>query len=327
MRDGDRAFSNSKQKGGEMLQKSFVDKLDALIAKANGQIPTEEDLVVDTYEEEEREAIQAEEAGFEPVEPEPVEPELKKKPERPKETKEQRARRLELSKPLVGAISTQKMVHGSMVLNDICVECARCKLKLTDSISVERGMGPECSSKGYAEEVKDPDEIQAMIELSEYPVLVNFLTQHYKPHGVRGLMNGLVRIAALNRKTPAHAACANAIEALGYRRLAATLRDSLAIMWIRDSKRHPGHYHVRVRRQEWTRQWSHDCYKNVPHCFYDKIEKGLIVPKHPQAKRALWNQMIRHYGGLCVKTENGTARIPTQEEREASRLKKVAESQ
>lgn len=307
-----------------MLQESFASKLDALIAKANGQVPTKEGMAANTYEEEEREAIkEADEA-----EPELVEPELAESvEERTKETKEQRDRRLELQRPLVGAISTQKMVHGNMVLNDICVECARCKLKLTDAISVERGMGPECSSKGYAEESKDPDEIQAMIELSEYPVLVDFLTQHYMPHGVRGLMNGLVRIAALNRKTPAHAACANAIEALGYRRLAATLRDSLAIMWIRDSIRHPGHYHVRVRGREWTRSWSNDCYKNIPHCFYDKIEKGLIVSKHPAAKRALWNQMIRHYGGLCVKTENGTARIPTEEEREASRLKKMAASQ
>jgi hypothetical protein len=319
VRDGDHAVSNSKNRGDEMLKKSFADQLDLLIAKANDQIPEET-----SHEEEEREAIQAECVEPDPVEPDPDPEPVELEPVDQKETKEQKARRLDLQKPLVGAISTQKMVHGSMVLNDICVECARCKLKLTDATSVERGMGPECSSKGYAEEVKDSDEIQAMIELSEYPVLVEFLVQHYKPHGVRGLMNGLVRIAALNRKTPAHAACANAIEALGYRRLAATLRDSLAIMWIRESKRHPGHYHVRVRGREWTRAWSYDCYKNIPHCFFDKVEKGLIVSKHPQAKRALWNQMIKHYGGFCVKTENGTVRIPTEEEREASRTKKVS---
>jgi hypothetical protein len=232
----------------------------------------------------------------------------------PIETPERKARRLELNRPLVGAISTDKMVHGNMVLNGICTECVRCKLTLTDAVSVERGMGPECSSKGYAEDPTDPDEVGAMIELSEYPALVEFLTSHYKPLGVRGLMNGLVRIAALNRKSPVHAACANAIEALGYRRLAATLRDSLAIMRIKDSEGHPGHYHVRVRGKEWTRAWSQDCYRNIPHSFFDKAEKGLIVAKRPETRRALWNMMIRHYSGECVKTENGTVRIPTLEE-------------
>lgn len=320
---------------------SFLAQLDALIAKVNDpqaeEAAEEQEVVAETAQaavEAEEETALALEKDFErgaspPSEPPASEPIPPTDPvpvaTTPTETPEEKARRLELSKPILGAISTEKMVHGNMILNGICTECVRCKLKLTDAVSVERGMGPECSSKGYAEDPANPDEMGAMIELSEYPALVEFLTQHYKPLGIRGLMNGLVRIAALNRKTPVHAACANAIEALGYKNLAGALRDSLAIMWIKDSEGHPGHYHVRVRGKEWTREWTQDCYRNIPHAFFDKAEKGLIVAKRPETKRALWQQMIRHYAGYCAKTDKGTVRIPTKEEWEAQQQKRRQE--
>jgi len=321
------------------MSQDFVSQLDALLAAANGQ---EDDAVAvaDSEQEALELRLSAQEKDFErgvSLEPEPPSsepppasdpaPVLSVQDPAPvvKETSAEKAHRLELNKPILGAISTEKMVHGNMVLNGICTQCVRCKLKLTDAVSVERGMGPECSSKGYAEEPTDPDEMGAMIELSGYPALVDFLTEHYKPLGVRGLMNGLVRIAALNRKSPVHTACANAIECLGYKKLAAALRDSLAMMWIKDSERHPGHYHVRVRTREWTREWSQDCYRNIPHCFYDKAERGLIVAKRPETKAALWKQMMLHYSGECAKTANGTVRIPTIEEWEAQQAAKRAQ--
>jgi hypothetical protein len=235
-----------------------------------------------------------------------------------------RRQRLELDRPIVGAISTEKMTHGDMVLNGICTKCVRCCFKLTDAVSIERGMGPECSSKGYAEDPTNPDEMGAMIELSQYPVLVEFLTQHYKPLGVRGLMNGLVRVAALNRKSPVHTACANAIEALGYIKLAAALRDALIIMKVTKSARHPGHLKVWVRSVDYTREWSQACYKHIDGVFYDRVERGLIVPDAKPAKAALWRCMMRHYAGECAATPTGTVRIPTEEEWIAKRSRKSA---
>lgn len=330
-----------KDGGDEMQQGNFLAQLDAMIAGANDpqteEAAEEQEVVAEMAQAvadadaEKADVLEKDfDRGIVPSsEPPPSDPIPPTDPvpvaTTPTETPEQKARRLELNKPIIGAISTEKMVHGNMILNGICTECVRCKLKLTDAVSVERGMGPECSSKGYAEDPTNPDEMGAMIELSEYPALVEFLTQHYKPLGIRGMMNGLVRIAALNRKSPVHAACANAIEALGYKNLAATLRDSLAIMWIKDSERHPGHYHVRVRGKEWTREWSQDCYRNIPHAFFDKAEKGLIVAKRPETKRALWKQMMHHYGGLCAKTDKGTVRIPTEEEWEALQEKRRQE--
>lgn len=282
------------------------------------------------FDREERAAIQAESAPVSEPEPAP-EPEPEPEPEpapaaapAPAETPEQKARRLELSKPIVGVISTEKMVHGTMVLNGICTQCVRCRLKLTDAVSIERGLGPECSSKGYAEDPTNPDEMGAMIELAEFPALVEFLTEHYKPLGVRGLMNGLVRIAALNRKSPVHGACANAIEMLGYQKLAAALRDALVMMKVTRSEQHAGHLKVWVRSAEYTREWSRDCYANIPHCFYDRVERGLIVPDRKECKSALWRCMMRHYAGECAATPTGTVRIPTEDEWKARHTKKVA---
>lgn len=256
----------------------------------------------------EEEALQLEkEFDRQPESQPPAEPLL----EEPPQSTVKPSKSAGLDKPIIGAISTEKMVHGNMILNGIAEHCVCCGMPLTDAVSIERGMGGICSKKGYAEDPKDADEMGAMIELAEFPELVEFLTKHYKPLGVRGLMNGLVRIAALNRKTRVHTVCANAIECLGYKNLANKVRDSLAIMAIKDSKR-DGYLHVWVRRAEWTREWQQDCYKFVVGCFFDKAQKGLLVPKNEESKKALWRLMKKYYAGLCAKTPNGTVKIPAK---------------
>ena len=324
---GSWAASRVPKSGGDRMSDSFTAQLDLLIAQAAQHNGSEEAIVADMAADAAQEGLadQADtlERMFERQSPAP-EPLAAAEVVELAETPAQKARRLELSKPIVGAISTEKMVHGQMILNGICSQCVRCKLKLTDAVSVERGIGPECSSKGYAEDPMDPDEMGAMIELAEYPALVDFLTQHYKPLGVRGLMNGLVRIAALNRKSPIHGACATAIELLGYKNLAAALRDALIIMKIKKSETRPGHLHVKVRRREWTREWSQDCYSSIPHCYYDRVEKGLIVADRPEAKTALWRCMMRHYAGECAATITGTVRIPTAEEWAEQKARKAS---
>ena len=62
-----------------------------------------------------------------------------------------------------GTISTTKLHHGTLIMSGVCEKCAHCGQPLTDSVSIERGIGPVCSNKGYKEEPKDADEIQAMI--------------------------------------------------------------------------------------------------------------------------------------------------------------------
>lgn len=205
-----------------------------------------------------------------------------------------------------------KGIRHQLLLDGVCVDCARCGMKLTDSVSIERGLGPDCSSKGYAEDPVNSDEMQAFIDLAEYPALCEYLTAKYKPLGVRGLMNGLVKVAALNRRAPGlHSSICDAIESLGYRALAASLRDSIAVIEIKESKRDPECYSVWVKKSEWTYQWQNDLKSLCGMSRYERFRpgdnKGILVPK--KAKRGLWEAMLQHYGGFVAKTPKGTIKI------------------
>jgi hypothetical protein len=194
-----------------------------------------------------------------------------------------------------------------LVFEGVCTNCAHCSQPLTDSVSIERGIGPVCSKKGYLEDLPtNVDEMQAMIDLAEYPDLVTFLVERYKPQGVRSLMNALVKICSLNRRSPVHPACCDAIESLGYTRLASTLRESIAVIEIKDCKEHPGNLHVWVKKSDWNWGWTH-MLRTLPGAFFSRQLKGAIVPvRH---KRQLWEGMLKHYEGFCAKTPNGVIKI------------------
>jgi len=189
-----------------------------------------------------------------------------------------------------------------LVFQGVCSSCAHCAMKLTDAISIQRGLGPICSKKGYLEDPTNPDEMQAMIDLAEYPDLVDFLTKTYKPQGVRGLMNGLVKICSLNRRSPVHQACCDAIESLGFRSLASLLRESIAIIEIKsqDDKT----FNVWVKKSEWHPAWSY-ALRKLPGVYLSRQYKGWIVPK--TSKPDLWKLMLQHYEGFCAKvpTDDG----------------------
>jgi hypothetical protein len=214
----------------------------------------------------------------------------------------------------------KKGMHFTLVFQGVCTNCGHCALKLTDSVSIERGIGPVCSKKGYFEDPTDPDEMQAMIDLAEYPDLVNFLVEKYKPQGVRGLMNGLVKICSLNRRSPVHQACCDAIESLGYKRLASTLRDSIAIIEVKEQDVNT--YHVWVKKSEWHSGWSYDA-RAIPGAYYSKQEKGLLVPKNQ--KHLLWALILKHYEGLCAKvpTPDGKRTVKITKAYQATPVKVV----
>lgn len=199
-----------------------------------------------------------------------------------------------------------------LICDGVCVDCARCGMTLTDAVSIERALGPDCSQKGYDEEAVNSDEMQAFIDLAEYPELCNYLTAKYKPLGVRGLMNGLVKIASLNRRAAGlHASICDAIESLGYRRLAASLRDSIAVVEIKESKRDPSCYQVWVKKGEWTYQFGNELKRISGLNQYSRMRpgdnKGVLVPK--SAKRGLWEAMLKFYSGYVAKTPAGTIKI------------------
>jgi hypothetical protein len=205
---------------------------------------------------------------------------------------------------------TKGGMRYELVFEGVCVHCAHCGLALTDSESIERGLGPICSKKGYMEEVEPKDSTEAMLALAEYPKLVDYLVNKYKDKGNRGLVNGLTRTASLNRRTPVHAACTDAIDALGYKKLASALRESISSIEIFDVKDNPNDYGLWIKRSDFS--WD----------FYNKLRKltGVRMVKHPKKatlvprthRMALAQLIVETYSGLYVKTATGTSKIGPQ---------------
>ncbi len=199
-----------------------------------------------------------------------------------------------------------------LICDGVCTHCAHCGIALTDAISIQRGTGPTCSKRGYLEDPVESDEMQAFIDLSEFPELCEYLTKKYKPLGVRSLMNGLVKIASLNRRaTGLHSAICDAIDSLGYKRLSSTLRESIAVISISESKLNPDCLSVWVKKSEWKSSWSYDLKRAMGMNHYDRFRmsdsKGILVPK--KYKPQLWSMMIKHYEGFSAKTPSGTIKI------------------
>jgi hypothetical protein len=194
-----------------------------------------------------------------------------------------------------------------LLVEGVCTACAHCGQPLTDSDSIQRGIGPICSKKGYDDVVEPKDDTEAFMALAEFPVLVEWLTTKYKPKGNRVLVNALTRVASLNRRTPVHSACTDAIEALGYSRLASALRESICTIELYEVKDNAEVYGFWVKKVDfsWT-FWSK--LKSLPGVHMTTYPKRqTIVPK--SHRRALAKLLVEHYNGLFVKTPKGTHKI------------------
>lgn len=235
-----------------------------------------------------------------------------------------------------GGVTTRKLAHRNMVLDGTCSHCAHCGHELTDAVSIQRGIGPICSKKGYEEEVAaDADEMQAMIALSEYPELVEFLVREYKPLGIRGLVNGLVRVASLNRPRgrgqcegnfDLFDAICDAVDSLGHAKLAGLLRETLVVVEIKDAKGKDGFYDVWVKRANWNYNWS-SALSAISGTEFDRVLKKRYVKIHKPGdkellaftevrgrgrvsnKQLLWEALVASYDGLVAKTPKGTFKI------------------
>lgn len=220
----------------------------------------------------------------------------------------------------VGSLSMKKLHHKVCITSGCCSNCAHCGMELSDSLSIESGMGPVCRGKGFNDEgVKEgADEMQAMIALAEFPEVCQFLVKNYHAQGLRKLMNGIVRTASLNRgNVELHAACCDAVEALGWTKLANTLRDSISVVLIKHSTIHIGCIEVRVKKHAYKWEWMRDM-KEIQGVFYDRALGRMIVPiKDPITEKlltctfkgeittrrmAFWTTLVSNYNGCCGKT-------------------------
>lgn len=197
-----------------------------------------------------------------------------------------------------------------LMFQGVCTNCAHCGLSLTDADSIQTGMGPICRKRARFNQdpadASDPN--QALIDLAEFPQLMDLVASKYKPQGARKMMNFLVRICSLNRRSPVHAACTDAIDSLGYKELASVLRESIKIIEITEQKSNPGNFVVWVKKSEWSWGWT-NALRTIPNARAGKFsgEKGTIIPK--SQKPALWAAMKKFYGGFYAKTPSGCIKI------------------
>jgi hypothetical protein len=238
--------------------------------------------------------------------------------------------------PIVGGVTTRKLAHRNMILDGTCSHCAHCGHELTDAVSIQRGIGPICSKKGYEEDaVADADEVQAMVALAEYPELVEFLVKEYKPLGIRGLVNGLVRVASLNRprgrgqcegNADLFDAICDAVDALGHAKLAGLLRETLVVVEVKEAKGKDGFYDVWVKKANYRYSWS-IALRNLRGTEWDRTQRKVYVLIHKPGekdllaftdvrgrgrvsnKQLLWEALVENYEGLIAKTPKGTFKI------------------
>ena len=114
-------------------------------------------------------------------------------------------------------------------------------------------------------------------------------------------------MASLNRKHEVFGACCDAIESLGYRKLASLLRDSLAAISVYETDKYPDYYAVWVKKAFWSPSWSNEVYNILGTQSKVKEVRGVLVPK--TQKRALWAALNKLYTGYVVKTSKGAFKI------------------
>jgi len=194
-----------------------------------------------------------------------------------------------------------------LMFSGVCSHCAHCGQPLTDAESMQRGIGPVCSKKGYKDEVEPRDDVEAIMALAEFPELADYMVKCYKPKGNRDMVNALVRIASLNRRTPVHAECTDAVDALGYTKLASALRESISSIEIYEVAEKPDFYAMWIKKHDFSWSfWSQ--LKNQPGVHMTKFPKpATFIPK--SQRKELAKLLISHYSGLYIKTPKGSHKI------------------
>jgi hypothetical protein len=208
--------------------------------------------------------------------------------------------------------NTKVVSREGLIVDGTCDRCAHCSLILTDSQSIQRGMGPSCSKKGYNDDAVDPDEVQAFLHLSPYPELVQILHTKIGPEGspnrLQKLMNELVRVCSLNRKHQCHRDICDAIDALGYKKLASTLRESLHTVEFKTSKNKPDFFAVRTKKSHIIWDFN-NVIKQIPGTSFSRDEKAFLIPKKQDGlsnDSYIWGVITDFYRDHIVKTDSGS---------------------
>lgn len=194
---------------------------------------------------------------------------------------------------------------NAIQLHGVCNNCAHCGLTLTDSLSIETGLGPICRKKARYNDPEnaEKDETVAMALLSKYEEVFSFLMNNCGKNKSQ-LMKAMVRIASLNRNTELHRDITNAIEALGWVTLANHLRKPFAAIVIGKSD---DSYSLKIQKKYFSYEYWNMIREFVEYRF-DRLNKCIWFKEEEKAK--IWHILKLHYPNFVMKTPEGFATIP-----------------
>lgn len=166
-----------------------------------------------------------------------------------------------------------------------------------------------------------------MIYLSEWPELIGFLNKHYSSEGNRGLVNGLVRAGSLNRprgrgqkegNEKLFRACCDAVEVLGYPKMANLLRETLVVAWIVKAEGEPGISILRTKVRATPDWFQGEALRSLSEVTWVQGAKGFRVRLHDAGseaihttskvggksnKRVVWELLLKAFEGQAVKVD------------------------
>lgn len=189
----------------------------------------------------------------------------------------------------------------------LATECACCARPLVDSVSVDTGVGPECRKRhGFTRPDLDIDLVNVAATLAaELPADVFAATVKGAPDA-RTACNRLVHRVAANPSMPATelAAITNAIDELGFVKLAARITKRFASVFIEEVD---GGFAVTAPYSE----ESVAAFRKVPGRRFVKVEGKRggfnFVPK--SSKLSLWNVLRSCYAGQVARGPRGVFTI------------------
>lgn len=210
-----------------------------------------------------------------------------------------------LSKMTARQVMRTTYAANNLALHGVCTVCAHCALTLTDSMSIETGLGPVCRKKARYDDPEnaDKDETVAMALLAKHTEVFDFLINNCGKNKSL-LMKAMVRIASLNRNTELHRDITNAIEALGWVTLANHLRKPFAAISI---SKNDDWYALKIQKKYFSYEyWS--LMREFVEFRFDRLNRQVLFTQPEKAK--VWHILKICYPNFVLKTPEGFATIP-----------------
>jgi hypothetical protein len=219
---------------------------------------------------------------------------------------------------LMSNISAQSILNTRPAATALVATlCACCSLPLVDALSVERGIGPVCWGKHGAKKPTSPalwpevsvalDELEAHTP-GHLSALFLVVRESAAREAQQDTANALIRLIAIEQHGQCVNLYTNALESLGYTKLAARIAKRLATVRI-EMVQLPGHQdnpHVEGYAVQSPYEGGEPL-RFVPGRRWDKVRKANMFPV--SSKRALFEALRRCYPGATAHGPKGLFKL------------------